>query len=158
MTNGSLRYWSQYAMTVRQEHLTFSRILSHFLPALCNAKMETMQTAVAVKKVWLLCGNSWVQLRVKRRHSQSCSWPTQPSSVLTPKLWEWPSAVLLVLLIGVSTEHSNPPPATLHWRRDWGRRRERDRRGLCFLHGGKQKTKVEHGLKNGTLKYRIKLD
>ena len=41
-------------------------------------------------------------------------------------------------------------PATLHWRRDWGRRRERDRRGLCCLFGGKQKTRVEHGLKNGT--------
>ncbi len=51
-------------MTVRREHLTFSKILSHFLPTPSNAKMENMQTAVAVRKVWLLCENSRAQLRV----------------------------------------------------------------------------------------------
>lgn len=132
-------------MTVRREHLTFSKILSHFLPTLCNAKMENMQTAVAVKKVWLLCENSAESLP---RHSESCSWPAQPSSVLPPKLWEWPSGGLLVLLIGVSTEHSNPPPYSLpphtHYTGGWLGQREEEIAGACVVWNLDLKTELRN--------------
>lgn len=53
-------------MTVCREHLTFKQnpLQLFFLPTLSNAKMENMQTAVAVKEVWLLCVNSWARQRV----------------------------------------------------------------------------------------------
>lgn len=138
MTNGSLRYGHSIRWQSVENTWPLAKSQAAFLPTLYNAKMENMQSAVAVNKVWLqrgrTPGSSWES---QPRNSWSRSWPAQPSSVLTPKLWEWPSGGPLVLLIGVSEEHGNPPP-TLHWRRDCGAEGERDSRGLCSLRGGKQ--------------------
>lgn len=102
-------------MTVCREHLTFKqKSWATFSPQCC-----AMQ-----KKRWRICklllllgkcgycvrtpGSSWES---QACHSHRCLRPAQPSSFFTPKLREWPSAGLLVLLIGVSTEHSNRPPS-----------------------------------------------
>lgn len=119
MTNGSLRYghsilWQSaentWPLAKNPEPLFFANSVR------CKRnnkkrKPENMQTAAAAKKVWLSCENFPGPAESSAPSLlESCCWPTKPSSVLTPKLWEWPSGGLLVLLIGVSTEHSNPTP------------------------------------------------
>lgn len=115
MTNGSLRYGHNILWRSAENTWPLNKNPGPLFP---------LNAVQCKKKRWRICklllllrkcgycvrtpGSSWES---QACHSHRCLRPAQPSSFFTPKLREWPSAGLLVLLIGVSTEHSNRPPS-----------------------------------------------
>lgn len=159
MTNGSLRYGHSILWQSAENTWPLANSWATFCQHFAMQKWRICKLLFLLRKCGYYVrtpGPSWES---QPRHSLSCSWPAQPSSVLTPKLWEWPSGGLLVLLIGVSTEHSNPTPLTPHrhctaLEEGLGQREGEIAEALCCLLGEKQtkkNKKVKPGHKNWIL-------